>query len=278
MRPRSPSLVTLTPRRRHPRVIRLPRQPRAASCRDAPHVRGGYGVGGADRSVDARYPQRLVSVGRLLADPRGGLRVLDPVAEGQVRLDVEHGRAVDEVGSGERQGPRAGVRRDHAAEAQADGQRPVRRARRERAHRFAVQPRDADLRLDRAAVPCVPIVGVGVEDVDDPDVGVLVHGREEISGQSGREGEYAPRARHEIPALPRGPVAPGEARVDLRDRRTELLDRDDRSRLDPRARLGRRRFGAGELRRHRRRSDGGRGVTGDAGAVRLAHSQRPAHV
>ena len=150
----------------------------------------------------------------------------------------------------------------------------MRRSRGERAHGLAVQPRHADLRLDRTAVARVSRVGVGVEDVDDPDVRVLVHAGEEISGQTWREGEDAPRVRHEVPALPRGPVAPGEARVDFRDGRAELVDPDDRRWLD----TGRRWVGAGELRRHRRRSAGGRAFIGDARAVGLAHSQRSTDV
>ena len=66
--------------------------------------------------------------------------------------------------------------------------------------------------------------------------------------------------------------------MNLRDWRTELLDRDDRPRLDPRARRGRQRFGAGEPGATAAAPMVDAGVTGDAGAARFAHSQRPAYV
>ena len=161
-----------------PRVIRLPRQPRAASIRDAPLRRGGS-ASASDREIHARYPQRLVSVGRLLADPRGAFASSTLSQKGTALMSStgvpSTGSAPAASGSLITETTRPRLSRWAACAACASRARPP----------FCRQPGDADLSLDRAAVPRVPIVGVGVEDVDDPGVGVLVHGREEISGQSG---------------------------------------------------------------------------------------------
>ena len=119
----------------------------------------------------------------------------------------------------------------------------------EGAHRGAVEARDRHLGLDRAAVARVAAhVGVGVEDVDDPHVGVLVESREEVDGQARGEGEHASRGGDEVAALARRAVATGEARVDAADGRAERVHAATRT-----ARRGRARGGRGGARRRRGR-------------------------
>ena len=127
----------------------------------------------------------------------------------------------------------------------------------EGAHRGAVEARDRHLGLDRAAVARVAAhVGVGVEDVDDPHVGVLVESREEVDGQARGEGEHASRGGDEVAALARRAVATGEARVDAADGRAERVHAATRT-----ARRGRVRGGRGGARRRR-----GRGATASPAA------------
>ena len=100
----------------------------------------------------------------------------------------------------------------------------MRRARRQSPDGGAVQPRDADFAFHRAAVSSTfAFVRVGVELVQHPAVRVAVQAGQQVARQPLFEEKHAPRARHEIPALPRRAVAAGEAGMHHADRRGDHL-------------------------------------------------------
>eukprot|EP00982_Pelagococcus_subviridis_P011633 31105-Pelagococcus_subviridis.AAC.3 len=99
----------------------------------------GFGVEGPYEATSGWSSKASAGVER-----RRGVSGIETVG---TRLHVQHGRAVHEIRAAERERLGVHVHGDHPRDGEADGQRAVRRARRERADGLAVQPRNAHLRL-----------------------------------------------------------------------------------------------------------------------------------
>mmetsp|Transcript_29353 Transcript_29353/g.73293 ORF Transcript_29353/g.73293 Transcript_29353/m.73293 type:complete len:232 (-) Transcript_29353:363-1058(-) len=139
------------------------------------------------------------------------------VAEGQVRLDIQDGRAVYEVGASHLEHAVDEVYQPHRREREAKGRGAVRRARGQHSAPLAVQSRDAHLCASRATLRVRPHallqVRVGMKHVYEPHVAELVQALK--CGVWDARVQHHPAARHgNQMGLPRRAVAPAKAGVE----------------------------------------------------------------